>query len=405
MYGPMALIGGNTVTYLSCLRDAGNDSSAAASDARQRRREKFVFADFAAKAGGRSPKTVALVVDGMVQRTSSEPAAVASFVTTTAPHGHYFCKPNKGRNGIGAFRLTIGSEGVMMDEEPSSADAVATRLSAEDYLIQEWMAPLQHPDISRFRNGVINTMRLVTFHGGDCATPAAASLRMAISLKSIDSWTQGGVVAAIDLERGALKPFGILKKGLKIVEAHPGTGLTFRDQSVPHFREAIATACRLHSQLDKPKSIGWDIALLADGPCFLEANGPWDVLMSAQFNPDLVPAFLAFHVPDKRELAVRVDFNGSFTDLTVTCRWLCRAVGLAMASGRLERLESDHLRLTVGGTRQAVQKAMSIFKSEARAAGARTMTGAQAADQPARGFDMTAVFAKGRSLLDPAAGG
>ena len=54
-----------------------------------------------------------------------------------------------------------------MDEEPSSLAAVAERLSSEDYIIQEWMVPLQHPDIARFREGVINTMRLVTFDTGD----------------------------------------------------------------------------------------------------------------------------------------------------------------------------------------------------------------------------------------------
>jgi hypothetical protein len=397
MYGPMALIGGNTVTYLSCLRDAGNDSSAAASDARQRRREKFVFADFAAKAGGRSPKTVALVVDGMVQRTSSEPAAVASFVTTTAPHGHYFCKPNKGRNGIGAFRLTIGSEGVMMDEEPSSADAVATRLSAEDYLIQEWMAPLQHPDISRFRNGVINTMRLVTFHGGDCATPAAASLRMAISLKSIDSWTQGGVVAAIDLEHGVLKPFGIVKKGAKIVEAHPGSGVPFRDQRIPHFQEAVRLACHMHNELRQPRTLGWDIGLLNDGPCFFEANAPWDVLMSAQFNPDLVPKLLAFSLPPSCETAVHALLPGVYANRITLCWGLSSVLGNAMASGRVERLTRDRVVLTIGGTQQAVRTALRSFKLRGSDFGVADVRIRPARDKPAPGFDASGAFADVRA--------
>ena len=393
MYGPVALICGNTVTYLSCLRDAGNDPSAAASDARQRRREKFVFADFAAKAGARSPKTVALVVDGMVQRASSETAeAVASFVTT-APHGHYFCKPNKGRNGIGAFRITTGSDGVMTDEEPSSAAAVATRLSSQDYVIQEWMAPLQHPDISRFRGGVINTMRLVTFYGGDCATPAAASLRMAISLKSIDSWTQGGVVAAIDLVDGMMKPFGIVKKGAKIVEAHPGSGIPFRDQRIPHFEEAVRLACHMHNELRQPRTLGWDIGLLNDGPCFFEANGPWDVLMSAQFNPDLVPKLLAFSLPPSCETAVHVPLPGVYANRITLCWGLSRVLGNAMASGRVERLTRDRLVLTVGGTRQAVQSALRLLEERGPNFGATGVKVRPAPDKPAPGFDASGLFA------------
>ena len=224
MYGPLALICGNTVTYLTYLRDAGSKSGVAANEKRQRRRRKFDFADFVTKAGARSPRSFALIVGGMVQHASSETTEpVASFVTN-APPGHYFCKPNKGRNGIGAFRLTIGPDGVMMDEEAATISAVSERLSSEDYILQEWLAPLQHPDISRFRDGVINTLRLVTFNAGDEVKPVAASLRMAISLKSIDSWSQGGVVAAIDVEHGVLKPFGIVKKGAKIVEAHRDRG-------------------------------------------------------------------------------------------------------------------------------------------------------------------------------------
>jgi hypothetical protein len=375
------------------LRDAGNDPSADASDARQRRREKFVFADLAAKSGARSPKTVALIVGGMVQRTSSESAeAVASFMTT-APHGHYFCKPNKGRNGIGAFRITIGSDGVMMDEEPSSAAAVATRLSSEDYLIQEWMAPLQHPDISRFRDGVINTMRLVTFYNGGSATPAAASLRMAISLKSIDSWSQGGVVAAIDLERGVLKPFGIVKKGAKIIEVHPGSGIPFRDQRIPHFQEAVRLACHMHNELGQPRTLGWDIGLLSDGPCFFEANAPWDVLMSAQFNPDLVPKLLAFSLPPGCETAVHVLLPGVYANRITLCWGLSQVLGRAMASGRVEHLTRDRLVLTIGGTRQAVQAALQFFKLRGSDFGATDVRFRPAQDKPAPGFDASGLFA------------
>jgi hypothetical protein len=389
----MALICGNTVTYLTYLRDAGSTPGVVASERRQRRRKKFDFADFVTRAGARSPRSFALVAGGMVQHASSESTEpVASFVTK-APHGHYFCKPNKGRNGIGAFRLTIVPDGVMMDEEPATIGAVSERLSSEDYVIQEWMAPLQHPDISRFRDGVINTMRLVTFNAGDEVKPVAASLRMAISLTSIDSWTQGGVVAAIDLERGVLKPFGIVKKGAKIVEAHPGSGISFRDQSIPHFEEAVRLACRMHSELAEPRTLGWDIGLLKDGPCFLEANAPWDILMSAQFNPDLVPKLLAFSLPPACETAVHVLLPGTYANRIPTCWGLSKVLGNAMASGRVEHLSRDRVVLTIGGTEQAVKTALRLFKLRGSDFGASNVKAAPAREKPAPGFDASAAFA------------
>ena len=318
--------------------------------------------------------------------------AVTSFLTK-ASEGHYFCKPNAGRNGIGAFRLTIAAGGPMMDEEPSSFAAVAERLSSEDYLIQEWMVPLQHPDISRFNGGVINTLRLITFDTDSGAKPVAASLRMAISLKSIDSWSQGGIVAAIDLDRGVLKPFGVVKKGFKIVEAHPGSGIAFRDQSIPHFHRAVAQACRMHSQFAGPKSLGWDIGLLEDGPCFLESNGPWDILMSALFNPDLVPKLLAFHLPPSCEFALRVQLDGTFTNRNSTCWALSKVLGKAMTSGRIDRLSRERALLTIGGTREAVQLALQIFKLKGPDFGASNVKIAQSQESVAPGFDVSAAFA------------
>ena len=249
IHGPVGLLNGNPITYLHHLRESANKLAASQPGRIQRRRAKFDFADFVTTIGARAPKTFALIADGVVRQREEETGEPVATFLAELPHGHYFCKPNMGRNGIGAFRLTASSHGMRMDDEASTLDAVAQRLSSEAYVIQEWMAPLQHPDIARFREGVINTMRLITVDGESGAKPIAASLRMAISLKSIDSWTQGGVVAGIDLEQGVLKPFGILKKGLKIVDAHPGSGLTFRDQPIPHFARAVTLACTMHHKL------------------------------------------------------------------------------------------------------------------------------------------------------------
>jgi hypothetical protein len=393
IYAPLALISGNPVPYLHHLREAGNKLARPAPDKIQRRREKFDFAEFVTKAGARAPKTYVLIASGSIQHDASASGEAVESFLKKVPEGSYFCKPNKGRNGIGAFRLTLSRDAPMMDDEPSSFAAIAERLSSEDYLIQEWMAPLQHPDIACFRDGVINTMRLITFKTEKGAKAVAASLRMAISLKSIDSWTQGGVVAAIDLEKGVLKPFGVLKKGFTVVEAHPGSGLAFRDRPIPHFHEAVRLACSMHHKLAGPMSLGWDIGLLADGPCFLESNLPWDILMSAEFNPNLVPDLLALHLPPGCEVAVRVDLSGLFINRIPTCWALSKALGVAMASGRIEHLSRERIILIVGGTQQAVQTAVQIFKRKGADFGASGVTVSDSRNKPVPGFDASAGFA------------
>jgi hypothetical protein len=380
------------LTYLHHLRETVNELTSQPHRIK-RERGKFQFAQYVTSAGGRTPKTIAFVVDGFVQHAKPQsPESVAALLTKT-PEGNYFCKPNSGRNGIGAFRLTISPDGPLMDDEPSSFAAVAERLSSQDYVIQEWMVPLQHPDVSRFRNGVINTMRLVTFDTDRGAIAVAASLRMATYLKSIDSWTQGGIAAPIDLERGVLMPFGLVKKDLKLVEAHPGSGIAFCDQPVPHFHQAVMLACRMHGQLDRPKTLGWDIALLEDGPCFLESNSAWDFLLSALFAPDLVPRFLALHLPPASVSAVRVLLTGTFTDRITTCWVLSRVLGKAMASGWVEGVSRGQLLFTVGGTEPIVETVLQVFKLRGSKFGVSGMKIAQTRERPAAGFDASAVFA------------
>ena len=114
--------------------------------------------------------------------------------------------------------------------------------------------------------------------------------------------------------------------------------------------------------------------------------------MSAQFNPDLVPAFLAFHLPDASELAVRLAFEGTFENRATICRSVGRVLGAALASGKIEHLSQKRLLLTLGGTRKSVRSAGQIFKQKAGAFGARRIAVLQSPDMPARGFDVAAAY-------------
>jgi hypothetical protein len=396
LHGSLVLIGGHPGVYLDALRDRRNKTSPSAPERTPRPKEKFAFDAFVASAGARTPKTIALIAGGRVREgmfAVGEP--VAEFVKQLSP-GTYFCKPNTGRNGIGAFRLAVEAARVLIDDEERAPEALGSSFS-EDYIVQEWLVPLQHPGIARFSPGVINTMRLVTFDTEKGAVAVAGSLRMAIALKSIDSWTQGGVVAAIDLKRGTLKPFGVIKKGLKLVDAHPACGQPFRDYAIPHCDRAVAMACALHEKLGQAKSLGWDIGLLAEGPCIIESNRPWDILMSAQLNPELVPAFLAFHLPQPAELASRFQFHGQFADPAQTCRAIGRVLGASLVSGRIKRFSAERLVLIVGGTKQAIATAVQMFKRTARGFGATRLAVSPSEEMPERGFNVDAVFANARA--------
>lgn len=385
------LIDGNPIPYLNCLRDAKSAASSYPPDRVPRPRGKIEFARFVAANDGLVPRTFALIAAGMAQAAgvgAAEP--VREFLQTLAP-GQYFCKPNKGSNGTGAFRLDISPSGAGIDGEPRSLAEIEEAMSARDYLVQEWLTSLQHPDVSSFHDGVIDTLRLVTFDTDGGPVAAGALMRMAIGPAVIDSWTKGGVMVPIDLDRGVLGAFGLLKKGLAIVDSHPQSGIAFRGQSVPHLKEAVALACRLQKRL-AIKSVGWDIALLTDGPCILEGNRAWDVYMSAQLNPDFVRAFLRFHLPQESDTALRVSLTGSFEQRHRLRHWLCAAVGRALASAEVDQLSRDRLVLTVTGAKTSVEAAIGNMRKPEGFAVA-TIETSPCPDQIPAGLDIGATFA------------
>ena len=158
-------------------------------------------------------------------------------------------------------------------------------------------------------------------------------------------------------------PFGIVKKDLKFVEAHPGSGIAFRDQPVPHFHQAVMMACRMHSQLDGPKTLGWDIGLLEDGPCFLESNSRVGLPPVGTRSPPIsCRSSSRFICHPPAASAVRVLLTGTFTDRFTTCWALGQVLGKAMASGRIEGVSRGQLLFTLGGTESAVVTALQVFK-------------------------------------------
>jgi hypothetical protein len=63
------------------------------------------------------------------------------------------------------------------------------------------------------------------------------------------------------------------------VERHPDTGAVIRGLEVPFWQEAVALACKAHSQaFTRFAFLGWDLALTADGPVILETNSGWGAL-------------------------------------------------------------------------------------------------------------------------------
>ena len=61
------------------------------------------------------------------------------------------------------------------------------------------------------------------------------------------------------------------------LDAHPDTRAIITGRVIPHWDVVRALALRAHAAFAHHIFVGWDIALLEDGPCLIEGNGGPDV--------------------------------------------------------------------------------------------------------------------------------
>ena len=380
------LVDGNYIAYFVALRDARNAEPLHAPGRVPWTPDKFRFDRFARSAGARTPQTLALISNGKVQTAGSATISAAEFIRGL-PAGHYFCKPNVIAHGWGALALEISGGTIRVNGTEQSFEELASTLSSKAYLVQVSLTPRQLPAIARFHRRSISTMRLITFNEGVVFAEAAA-MRIATGA-AVDNWTEGSFAVPVDLATGELGRFG-LGFDFGVLERHPLSGIAFAGTRVD-VQAAVAMATRVHEKL-AARSLGWDIALLEDGPCIIECNLPWGPDMPCCVNPHLAPRFLQFHLrpPDS---FIRWDFAGTFEDLQMLRLWICKLVGAARASGRVDHFSRERLVLTVAGSRLAFEEALRAFPSASHGIGTVKASAAPVRDNLRPGLDLDATFA------------
>ena len=204
---------------------------------------------------------------------------------TRRRHGcDWFVKPADGKGGrgierwdrVGERRLRKGSE---LASERTVAQRLAWRSAAEPCLIQPRIE--NHPALSDLNNGALATVRALTCLDEQGRPElVAAVFRMAIGSNNVvDNVHAGGIVAAIDLERGTLGPATNLGTDLRMgwLSRHPVSGAPIEGRVLPFARELRPFAERAHRSFADRTIVGWDIAITATGLVLVEANGAPDL--------------------------------------------------------------------------------------------------------------------------------
>ena len=201
------------------------------------------------------------------------------------PDRDLFIKPAVGRGGRGAERWDylspekyVRPDGVEMSAKDLLAHLVS-RSSYRPLIVQPRLHA--HSSLLPLTAGALPTIRVLTCRNldGDPEVMAAV-LRMSIGgNRTVDNFHAGGIAALLDLDSGALSNASNLGSDARLgwLSAHPDTRAQIEGHLVPFWPEVKMLAIAAHRHFRDRVIVGWDIAVLDDGPMLIEGNG----------NPDL----------------------------------------------------------------------------------------------------------------------
>jgi hypothetical protein len=220
-----------------------------------------------------------------------------------------FVKPRGGRGGRGAERWDLldptrfrGPDGEELSPE-MLLQRLVDRSRDTPLIIQPRLSP--HPVLARITTGALPTLRVLTCLN-EQGEPEVMTAMIRTSFganRTVDNLHAGGIGALVEVASGSLGRSSNLGADARLgwFSAHPDTGAAIEGLVVPCWEEVKASAIAAHRSFSDRVVIGWDIAVLEDGPIFIEGNGNPDLdivqrFMRTGLRRHRFTALLAYHV-------------------------------------------------------------------------------------------------------------
>lgn len=203
---------------------------------------------------------------------------------TELPPRDLFVKIKLGRGGRGAEKWSYAA-GTYRNADGRSltvtelSEYLMRRSAFEKRVIEYYLT--NHSDLADLNLGALATLRILTARNesGDIEATHAVFRMPQRSGAQVDNIHAGGIAAPVDLATGRLGRATDL--GLKTTsrwhERHPATDAVILGRTLPHWSAALELTRRAHALIGDRVVVGWDVAILQDGPCLVEGNGKPDV--------------------------------------------------------------------------------------------------------------------------------
>lgn len=203
--------------------------------------------------------------------------------------GEYFVKPSNGSHGKGTFSLSVTPSGLHWSGGNSgSFDDLARYCEAG---LQFARALIVQPKLSNhylIRNITqskgLSTVRVVTIRHSGRIEVIAGVFRIVVGESDVDNFSHGAsgnLVAGVNVGSGEIiTSVGSKSKNwpsIQNVAVHPTSGVAILGATLPHWSAVLALVIKAHESMDNLQTIGWDVAILEDGPAIVEANWRYDI--------------------------------------------------------------------------------------------------------------------------------
>jgi hypothetical protein len=239
--------------------------------------DKATFAEFCAAKGIRCVETI-MEIDG-------------SDSDRSLPDRDLFVKKSKGRGGRGAERwdrvapFTFEGPGGERLHATALLERLAERSRKAPLIVQPRLTACRQ--LADLTTGALSTVRVVTCLD-ETGNPEVigAVFRMAIGENvTVDNLHAGGIAAAVALDSGRLSRATNLGTDARLgwLSTHPDTGAKIEGRGLPSWDKVKALAVTAHRAFSDRVVIGWDIAMLDDGPILIEGNGNPDMDILQRF--------------------------------------------------------------------------------------------------------------------------
>ena len=243
-------------------------------------RDKSVFSAYMAACLGsrRVLSEIAMIrADGQIQCLDREyPEAEPSLQSLLTAYGDLFIKQRDGECGEGCYlveALDDGAERIAVNGQPSAPETFCRQMCGSEYLVQRRLK--QHALLSTLNPSCVNTLRIITILGKKSKEPRvfASFLRLGVN-SPVDNRSAGGMAVLVD-EDGVLRGKGFGHHS--VYERHPVTGVCFEGYALPFWEEVTRLVADAHRSIPSVPAIGWDVAILPDGPILIEGNDNWEI--------------------------------------------------------------------------------------------------------------------------------